>query len=185
VILALFVALLGFSSEAFIVDATAEHEVSIAAPVEHVVRCVNDVGLLRRHMPGVVDIREIGVHQFAYRTEREMPFSGTVSTDFVIDRHQFNDSTVVYRTPDIAAVNYMSFTFAVRRDGVHAVAKIRLRVRLSREDARDIHVLAPLLGADFISDRMEEDLLRMLREFAQKGKAECENGAILAGQEAK
>lgn len=182
---ALVVALMSILSDGFVVDATAEREVFIAAPVEHVVQCVADIGMLRRNMPGVVDIRNIGGPRFAYRTEREMPFSGSVSTEFVIERNVPNDSTVVYRTPDIAAANYMSFTFALRREGKGSVARIRLRVRLTRENAREIHMLAPLLGPEFISDRMEEDLHRMLKQFVQDGGRECEERSVIAGQEVK
>jgi carbon monoxide dehydrogenase subunit G len=180
-ILAVLLACMSVVSEEFIVDAVAEREVSIAVPVEHLRQCVADVELLRRHMPGVVAIQAIEPQRYSYRTQRDMPLSGTVTTDFVIERMMPNDSTVIYRTPDKNASNYMSFSFALRRDGMRTVAQIRLRVRLTRADAREIHLLAPLLGADFISDRMEEDLRSMLDEFARRGAGECEETYVIAG----
>jgi hypothetical protein len=132
-------------------------------------------------MPGVVAIEETGPQRYSYRTKRDMALSGTVITDFVIDRMLPNDSTVIFRTPEKNASNYMSITFASSRHGAASVMRMRLRVRLTRDDATDIHLFAPMLGQDFISDRMEEDLRTMLDEFARRGARECEENYVLAG----
>ena len=44
----------------------------------------------------------------------------------------------------------------------------RLRVRLTRDDASAIHPFAPILGAGFISERMERELEETLETLADR-----------------
>jgi hypothetical protein len=116
-------------------------------------------------MPGVVGILDHGEGQWLYKTERSMPFSDVVRTDFILSRVKGGSST--FQTPDPTASNWMSFRVETERmNDTQTRMHVRMRVRLVREDGSAIHVFAPLLGEAFISDRMQEDLEGMLSVFA-------------------
>jgi hypothetical protein len=165
--------LLACCGDAFIADATAEQEFVVRRCESTVKSSLDDIQLLRRHMPGVVDIKEIGAGKWLYQTERRMPLSGVVRTDFIIIRSAGPD--VRYQTPDIDAPNWMSFHMATRPLGNNqSVIRVRIRVRLVRDDGAAIHMFAPVLGEAFISDRMKEDLDDMLSRFATDARSEIE-----------
>jgi hypothetical protein len=169
----IFALLLACCGDSFIADATAEHEFVVRRHESTVKNFLADIQLLRRHMPGVVDIKEIGAGKWLYRTERRMPLSDAVKTDFVIARSDGPD--VRYQTPDIDASNWMSFRMATRPFGnEQSVIRVRIRVRLVRDDGAAIHMFAPVLGEAFISDRMKEDLEDMLSRFATDARSEIE-----------
>jgi hypothetical protein len=158
-LLSALLVILTISGEQFVVDATASRSFTFTVPADSLRRTFGDIGLLRRHMPGVVAIESEGQRGFLYRTERQMPFSEPVRTDFRIERVTSNDTMIYYRTPDPEADNYMSLRLTlVDISPGSATIRVQLRVRLVRDDGADIHVLAPVLGQDFISDRMAEDL---------------------------
>jgi len=122
-------------------------------------------------MPGVVVIEERGSDRWLYRTERKMPFQNPVRTDFVITRSI--SGTVVFRTPEADAANWMSLRFeTLERGAAETLVRVRARVRLVRDDGAAIHVFAPILGEAFISNRMEEDLESMLATFADNVQLE-------------
>lgn len=163
--------LLGLVPQAggFTLDATAVHTIELGLPVDSVRRLVRDIGLLERHMPGVVEIRPHPAGGYWYRTEREIPFSGTMRTDFHVISMEQDDGTVTFRTQGTDARNWMSFRFAPEaRSGSTTLLALRLRVRLVRDHATEIHVLAPVLGEGFLSEQMERDLTAMLQLFAQR-----------------
>lgn len=154
------------AANVFILDATASKTFAVGMPAGAVQHLFQDVRTLEGHMPGVVAIQPRGEGGFLYRTVREIPFSGEMRTDFVIDRVSWPDGSTGFRTPDPAAANWMSIRFAVRENGPReTIVDVRLRVRLVREDGTDIHILAPVLGETFLSEHMEGDLASMLDVF--------------------
>jgi hypothetical protein len=158
-------------SDPFVADAFAETDFIVDRPESVVQGRFQDIQFLHQTMPGVVGIYDIGGDQWLYRTERSMPFSGVVRTDFVLVR--FAGASVTFQTPDPHASNWMSFRIATQRiDDLRTSVHVRVRVRLVREDGSAIHMLAPLLGEAFISDRMQEDLEGMLSVFGSNVQKE-------------
>jgi hypothetical protein len=171
-VLLLIVAYLSGSS--FVADASAEYECEVEHPAGVVRNMLGDIHLLERAMPGVVAIVATGDSSWLYRTERHMPFSDVVYTDFLLVRSR--DTAIVYRTPDTTAANWMSFRFELRPCGnERTTLTSRVRVRLVRSSGTEIHVFAPVLGESFISDRMHEDLYHTLETFATNLRRECPN----------
>jgi hypothetical protein len=157
----------------FIVDANAEAEFPVQQSEAAVRLMLNDIYLLRRTMPGVVAITPAGDGQWVYRTERRMPFSEPVKTDFSLVRSSHHALT--YATPEVTAPNWMSLRFETAPvEENRTLLKVRVRVRLERENGADIHVFAPVLGEGFISDRMRDDLQEMLHAFAVSVTKELE-----------
>ena len=79
----LLLTLLSVSQE-FTLDATANHDVELPLPADSVRSLVGRISTLEAMMPGVVDITAQSGGWFLYRTEREIPFSGKMQTDFRI-----------------------------------------------------------------------------------------------------
>lgn len=161
-------------SQGFTLDATAHHEVKLPLPVDSVRALVGKISTLETLMPGVVDITAESGGGFLYRTEREIPFSGKMRTDFRIVSIAGEDGSVTYRTPGTEAENWMSFRLvpAASGDGTTRLS-LRMRVRLVRNQGTDIHLLAPLLGEGFLSRSMEDDLSAMLQLFADRLVQHC------------
>jgi carbon monoxide dehydrogenase subunit G len=157
----------------FIADASAETRFLVRQPESEVTAALKDIQVLRRNMPGVVAVATYGDSAWLYETERRMPFSEKVRTDFVLTRS--GGPAVTYRTPGVSVANWMSFRFETTPVGAdQTLLDIRLRVRLVRDNGREIHLFAPLLGEDFISARMHDDLVDMLERFAENFIRECE-----------
>lgn len=168
-----------FSLEgAFIVDAIAEVSFTLRIHPDTVRVRLADIGLLSRNMPGVVEIRDAGGNRYLYYTEREIPFSGTARNAFSIERTPTHDGTVLYRTADTQAQNWMSYRLSASPGGRGTTrVDLRLRVRLVRDSGTEIHLLAPALGESFISEQMEKDLRSMLEEFSRRVVRELEADA--------
>jgi hypothetical protein len=160
--------------EPFIADATAEMEFMVAGSGQSVLDSLLDIDVLRRNMPGVVAIEDLPENQWLYKTERAIPFSDPFRADFVLIR--IVDPTVTYQTPDPGASNWMSCRFETREhERNQTEIRVRMRVRLVREDGTAIHILAPILGETFISERMQSDVEEMLETFASNLQKEFEN----------
>ena len=165
--------LLLLGGELFTVDASAETSYNVEVNREALKGYVDDIGLFKRHMPGVVSVEPLGDDKYLYVTEKELPLAGNMRTEFLIQKFVYGDSVWVYRSADLTSHNYMYCRVRITPAGeANTVIDIALRVRLSREDASEVHWMAPILGAEFINDQMTKDLIDMLAVFVESSNEE-------------
>jgi hypothetical protein len=153
----------------FTLDASGSGELTLAMAPDSARALFRQIDVLERYMPGVAGISPRTDGSFNYLTVREIPFSGEMRTDFIVRCTVDAAGTVTYQSPDSAARNWMRFrfTFTPADDGMTEV-RMSLRVRLVRESGTEIHLLAPMLGEEFLSERMESDITDMLGTFADR-----------------
>lgn len=157
----------------FTVDASASTSYTVAVSREALRTYVDDIGLFARNMPGVVAVTPLGDGRYLYQTEKSIPLSKPLKTDFFIMKESVGDSLTIYRSVDTDDHSYMMCRVAIRpQDDGNTTIEIRLRVRLSRENASEVHWLAPILGESFISEQMTRDMEDMLQEFVDRSNEE-------------
>jgi hypothetical protein len=159
--------------EPFIVDASTEatYVVQIARPALKLF--VDDIGLFARHMPGVVEVKPVGENRYLYRTEKDVALRSAMKVDFLIGKQVYGDTLTVYRSLSPSDENYMSCSVYLHPDGENTTKiRIKLRIRMSRTNPMEVHWMAPIVGAGFISDRMKEDLDEMLASFIETSNKE-------------
>jgi len=182
-IVGLLVFVLGRSS--FVVDASGGTEYTVEVSRSVLREYVDDIGLFARNMPGVVGIESLGDDVFLYHTRKEIPLSGAMETTFRIRKIVESDSVTRYQSVDPDDDNYMSCTVRVRPRGEDRTAiAIALTIRLARENPSEVHWLAPVFGADFISERMNEDIEGMLEAFVQNSTTELQGKYMAETREA-
>jgi hypothetical protein len=167
------IALLLNTGDMFVVEASAGTSYTVALSRETLRTYVDDIGLFRRNMPGVVAVTPMGNETYFYQTEKDVPLSPAMKTDFVIRKRSVGDSVTVYESIDPQDQNYMFCEVLIRpADSRSTTIDIRLRLKLQRENASEVHWMAPLLGADFISRQMTKDMEEMLAIFVEKSNEE-------------
>ena len=160
-------------SDPFVVDASKEISYDVGISRESLREYVDDIGLFARNMPDVVGVTPTGPDTYLYKTAKEIPLSGRLETDFQIRKSTEGDSVTIYRSTAENDYNYMSCRVQIRTvDESHSNIAIRLRIRLTRENASEVHWLAPILGERFIESRMNDDLEAMMKEFVERSNNE-------------
>ena len=161
--------LLLINGDRFVAEATAEANYTVNLSRQALAGYVDDIGLFERNMPGVVSVTPLGEERYVYLTEKDLPLAGTMRTEFRIEKITEGDSTTVYRSVDSTAENYM-YTRVVITPTSPSASRMRILVqlRLSRENASEVHWMAPLMGEEFISYQMTKDLQSMLETFVEQ-----------------
>jgi hypothetical protein len=169
-----FLAILAITPEPdFVVNASAEITYMVDVSRDDLRSFVDDIGLFKRNMDGVQGVDSLGENTYLYRTSRDIPLKGRMEVDFVIRKTVADDTLTVYRTPDDNDPNWMECRVRLRPAGVsETLITVSLHLRLEREHGYEVHWLAPVVGADFIRERMEDDLKEMLKEFAENSSRE-------------
>jgi hypothetical protein len=166
-------ALLLHGGEWFVVEASAATSYKIALPHEALRGVIDDIGLFRRNMPGVVGVTPVGKDTYLYQTQKDLPFSSPMKTDFLIRKRTEGDSVTVYESVNPEDRNYMFTQIRIRSsDPESTMIAIQMRLRLERESGSEIHWTAPMLGEEFISRQMTSDMEDMLQAFREKSNLE-------------
>jgi hypothetical protein len=167
--------------QSFVADASAEATFILNIPRTELRARVDDIGLFQRNMPGVVGVVHLGDQRYLYRTKKEIPLNGVMEVDFRIRRFVAGDSLTIYRSVAVSDTNYMSCRVLLTPLGNDRTRmNIALRVRLQREDPAAIHWLAPVLGEEFVSDRMRADIEGMLDGFIRNASQELQTQMVQA-----
>jgi hypothetical protein len=157
----------------FVVDASTEAKYNVDIPRDLLREYVDDIGLFARNMPGVVHVEPLGDNRYRYLTEKEIPLAGRMQTEFIIQKSTVGDSVTIYRSDDLHAENYMSCRVRLLPASASQTSiVITLRIRLSRQNPTEVHWLAPILGEDFITNRIKVSLEDMLQEFIANSNRE-------------
>ena len=168
--------LLLLNGDLFVAEATAEATYTIQLSREALAGYVDDIGLFKRNMPGVVAVTDLGGNRYLYVTEKELPLAQTMRTEFEIEKVSDGESTTIYRSVDEAALNYMFTRVMITADdSLSSRMHIEIRLRLSRRDASEVHWMAPLMGEEFISYQMTKDLQDMLETFIERSTEDLYN----------
>ena len=171
--LAVAVMLLFLGGDPFVVEAAAEASYRVEVSREALRGYVDDIGLFARNMPGVIEAKPLGDDTYLYRTERDIPLSGPMQTDFVIRKRVEADSITTYESVNLDDENYMLCRVVISPLGPSSTSiRIELRLKLKRERASEVHWLAPVFGSEFISEQMRKDLETMLEEFIERSNQE-------------
>jgi hypothetical protein len=157
----------------FTVDASTTASYTVSVSRESLRGYVDDIGLFARNMPGVVGVTPLGDGTYLYQTEKEIPLSASLKTDFIIQKETIGDSVTVYRSVNPEDPNYMCCRVCISPvDPERTSIAIQLRIRLSRDNPSEIHWLAPILGESFISRQMTGDMEEMLQTFIERSNQE-------------
>jgi|WetSurMetagenome_2_1015567.scaffolds.fasta_scaffold774327_2 carbon monoxide dehydrogenase subunit G len=161
----------------YTLDARGTGEFILPADAPAVRAMLLDVRTLEHHMPGVAGITPRSDGGYDYQTVREIPFSGEMRTTFIVRSTVDTAGVIRYTTPDSGASNWMQFRFTLVPAGEGQTAvRMSLRVRLVRASGTEIHLLAPLLGEEFLSEKMQNDITGMIEDFGVRLQERCSGG---------
>lgn len=167
--------------QGYTLDARGTGEIILPVGTSTARAMVLDVRTLEHHMPGVTGITPRPDGAYDYGTVREIPFSGEMRTGFIVRSTVDSAGTVHYATADSTAANWMHFRFVFEPLGEgETTVRMSLRVRLVRASGTEIHLLAPLLGEEFLSEKMQVDITGMLEAFGERLLDQC-TGALAGG----
>lgn len=161
------------SSHAFTMDASSSTRFTLDVKRTRISQFVDDFSLLSRHFPGLVSIQAVGADTYVFVTEKSVPLSGKMRTEFTVKRRTVGDTLTVYESPQPDMPNFMSCYVHIHPMGdAETDVMIDLRIRMTREKAGDFHWLAPVLGEKFLSEKMKDDIDDMLAHFVAGTKQE-------------
>jgi hypothetical protein len=164
----IFAAWVASGPDMFTIQADVLDSVTLPAECGSIREYLNNRDVFHRHFPGMIGIRRIDAARSEWTYEVTPPLASTRRTSYIVNERHSDANTVIFET-DTGADDYLYCRAQVNAaTDTTTTLTLELRLRSSREHGSDIHFLAPLLGQDFISARMRDQLKTDITTFFRR-----------------
>lgn len=135
-------------------------------------------------MPGIEGIRKEAGGIMRWIVRAEVPVIGSVHASFAVEKTADGPDRLEYSPVPGEKKNYLRYAAAFEVRGHKVLIRIAQHVELRRPHAKDLHLLAGLVGEGAISAEMQKRVAEMIRTFLDRARAKLE-GEASCDQEAE
>lgn len=126
-------------------------------------------------MPGIESIKSeaTGVVRWIVRTE--VPVIGAMRANFAVELTEDTPDRIEWSPASSEKKNYLRYAASfVERSATSTLVRITQHVELRRAQAKELHLLAGLVGENRISNEMQKRVGEMMKTFIQRAKKKLE-----------
>jgi carbon monoxide dehydrogenase subunit G len=160
----------------FTIRANYSDTVEVKTNLEKVREFFLDIKNFAELMPGVerIHIDAKGVAHWTIRAE--IPFIGAMTQKFAVQLTENEEEIVEWSPAPGEAKNLLRYAAEFLEKGKNlTIVQFTQAVELRRKSARELHLLAGLVGESIISSEMSKRIAEMLKIFVQRAKEKLES----------
>lgn len=160
----------------FKIQSDYDGQIEVRASVERVRAFINDTRNFLALMPGVESITEEASDARRWTISADVPLIGQMRATFAVRRTDDRPERIEWSPAGDERKNFLRYaaTFEPRGEGGTRV-RITQRVEMRRERARELHIMAGLIGESRISAEMERRIGQMMQTFLERARAKLES----------
>ncbi len=126
-------------------------------------------------MPGIEGIRNGTGATKIWTVSADVPMLGSMRAAFPVAQTENAPQLIEWSPAPGEKSNLLRYTVEFEERGPLTQVRIALRVEMRREQAKELHMLAGLVGAGRISAEMQRYVTMMLKTFLQRARARLES----------
>ena len=126
-------------------------------------------------MPGIENIKSeaSGVARWIVRTD--VPVIGCMRANFAVELTEDSPDRIEWSPASGEKKNYLRYAASfVERSATSTLVRITQQVELRRAQAKELHLLAGLVGENRISNEMQKRVAEMMKTFIQRARRKLE-----------
>jgi len=159
----------------FRVRAEFREDLEIAAEAERVRAFFAELQNFARLMPGIEGIREGARGSACWLVSAEVALVGRMRGEFDLMQADDSRARIEWMPVEGETENLLRYAISFEeREASRTFVRFALRVEMRRQRARDLHVMAGLIGERRVSEGVQEDLDLMMKTFLKRARAELE-----------
>ena len=160
----------------FRVRAEFREDFEIAARVERVRAFFADVQNFARLMPGVESISESTSDTARWIVNVDVALVGRMRGEFDLMRKDDSPLRIEWTPAEGENLNLLRYAIGFEESASQkTLVRFALRVEIRRERARDLHLMAGLVGERRVSEGVQEDVDLMMKTFLKRASMELES----------
>ncbi len=125
-------------------------------------------------MPGIESIRNGAGGVKIWTVSADVPMLGSMRAAFPLARTEDAASLIEWSPAPGEKSNLLRYSIEFEERAGRTLARITLRVEMRREQAKELHLLAGLVGAGCISSEMQRYVTTMIKTFMERARKRLE-----------
>jgi hypothetical protein len=158
----------------FQIKAAYDEQMEVKSSIERVREFFSDLRNFVSMMPGVEKITNEAEGVVRWLIRAEIPVIGAVKHVFAVEQTENGPERIEWSPAPVERKNFLRYSIAFQERGAATLVRIVERVELRRQSARELHMLAGLVGATRISAEMQKSITQMMTVYLQRARAELE-----------
>lgn len=172
--------LIAFVVSTFVIINTAKADFTVSAEVTQgavfktsltkLSEYFKNIKIYEKYFPGIISVRDFGNKESEWVYEIDAPLSSAVRMPFTLVEKIASEDYIVYETKNSTKDFFRCTARLVSMGENETRISISIKIKMVRDNASDVHFMAPILGEKFISKEMKKDLSEALATFLSKCK---------------
>lgn len=158
----------------FQVRASFDEQVEVGSSVKSAREFFADLRNYVKMMPGVERITSEAEGAARWLIRADIPVIGSVLHAFAVEQTEDAPERIEWSPARAERKNFLRYSIAFQDLGASTIVRIVQHVELRRQQARELHLLAGVVGAARLSAEMQKGVTHMMRTFLQRARAELE-----------
>ena len=160
----------------FRIKAEYSEQVELKASIERARKFFGELHNFAELMPGVESIRKEASGIIRWTVRADVPLLGAMRAAFAVEQTDDRPERIEWSPAPIETQNYLRYAADFeRRDASSTLVRIVQRVEMRRQHAKELHLLAGLIGEGRISAEMQKRVTEMVKTFLQRARMKLES----------
>lgn len=160
----------------FRIKAEYSEQVELKTSIERARKFFGELRNFAELMPGVESIRNEASGIIRWTVRADVPLLGAMRAAFAVEQTDDGPERIEWSPAKSETQNYLRYAADFEQRGASStLVRIVQRVEMRRQHARDLHLLAGLVGEGRISAEMQKRVTEMVKTFLQRARLKLES----------
>ncbi len=163
----------------FRIKAEYSEQIVISASLDRAREFFGEIRNFVELMPGIESIRREANGVMRWMVRAEVPALGTIRQTFTVELTEDRPGRIEWSPAAQESKNYLRYAAIFEPKGARAtLVRIAQHVELRRKNAKELHLLAGLLGEGRISAEMQKRVTQMIKTFLERSRTRLEGQTL-------
>lgn len=163
----------------FRIKAEYSEQIVVRASIDKAREFFGEIGNFVELMPGIESIRREAGGVMRWMVRAEVPALGTMRQTFTVELTEDRPERIEWSPAAQENKNYLRYAAIFEPRGARAtLVRIAQHVELRRKHAKELHLLAGLIGEGRISAEMQKRVTEMIKTFLERSRTRLEGQSL-------
>ena len=159
----------------FRIKAEYSEQVELKTSIERARKFFSELRNFAELMPGVESIRKEASGIIRWTVRADMPLLGAMRAAFAVEQTDDRPERIEWSPAATENQNYLRYAADFEQRGASStLVRIVQRVEMRRQHAKELHLLAGLIGEGRINAEMQKRVTEMVKTFLQRARLKLE-----------
>jgi carbon monoxide dehydrogenase subunit G len=158
----------------FRIKAQHSEQIEVKTSIERAREFFDNLRNVADLMPGIEKITTEAGGIKRWMVRAEIPMLGSMRAAFAVEQTENLPERIEWSPAATEKKNYLRYAATFQQRGAQTLVRIVQHVEMRRQHARELHMLAGLVGESCISAEMQKRIADMMKTFLARARAKLE-----------